>query len=59
MAPGGGTDDFVSPKWGKATAVRLRDFGVDVRDLVSMIGAEREMTRKELEMLFEFVLDLE
>ena len=51
----GTSDSFVEPQWGKNTATRLKQLGVNVQPFVDVPGAGHEMTREELEDLFQFL----
>jgi len=51
----GSSDDFVLPKWGKDTASRLKSLGVDIQQFLLVPGAGHQMTREELEELFQFL----
>lgn len=52
----GSNDDFVLPRWGKATAARLESFGGDVKQFLEIPDVGHEMTRYELEELCKFLL---
>ena len=51
----GTSDSFVEPQWGKTTATKLEKLGVNVQPFVDVPGAGHEMTREELEDLFQFL----